>query len=162
MVDWSQYFYYEDGHLFRKVATGPTTKAGDKAGGLDDKGYLTVRYNNTKFKAHRIIWEMHFGVIPKGYEIDHIDHNRLNNKLENLRLATRSQNVRNTPITSKNKSGYKGVSWNKQMSKWVVQIRQNNMKKHIGYFENVIEAAKAYDSALKTIDPTYGSFNFGE
>ena len=162
MVDWSKYFYYENGHLFRKIATGPTTRVGEKVGGLDDKGYITVRCNNTKFKAHRIIWEMHFGKIPENYEIDHIDRNKTNNNLENLRLATRSQNVRNISITSKNKSGYKGVSWNKQVSKWVVQIRQNKIKKHIGYFDNVIEAAKAYDNALKSIDPIYGNFNFGE
>jgi len=161
MVDWSKYFYYKDGHLHRKVATGPTTKINDKAGAINGKGYICVRLFNRKFMAHRIIWELHYGEIPKGFEIDHVDMNKANNLLGNLRLATRSQNMLNKKLNPRNTSGYRGVNWNKAAKKWQARIFVNTKPILLGHFDDVLEAAKAYDNALTTYKLEHGRFNLG-
>jgi hypothetical protein len=162
MVDWSKYFYYKEGHLYRKIATGPTTKVGDKAGGINGKGYICVRLFNKKFMAHRIIWEMHYGEIPEGFEVDHKDMSKANNSIENLRLATRSQNMLNKKVISTNSSGYRGVSWNKAAEKWQARIFVNKKPVLLGHFNDVVNAAKAYDNALKEYKLEHGRFNLGE
>jgi hypothetical protein len=77
----------------------------------------------------------HYGYIPK--ELDHIDGNKLNNKIENLRPANRMQNSHNTKIPNTNKSGTKGVSWIKRLQKWVVQLQVNNKKMYFGLYNDV-------------------------
>ena len=81
---------------------------------------------------------------PDGYEVDHIDGDGLNNRRSNLRVATHSQNCANRKMRSDNKSGYKGVSWNKQMQKWHAQCRYLGKNYRLGYFDDVLDAAKAY------------------
>jgi hypothetical protein len=160
-VNWSEYFYYEDGHLFRKVATGPTTKVGDKAGGINGKGYICVRLFNKKFMAHRIIWNILKGDIPKGFEVDHVDGNKTNNKIENLRLATRSQNMLNKKLKSTNTSGYRGVTFNKAAKKWQARIFVDKLPILLGHFTEITEAAKAYDEAVKKFGLTHARLNLG-
>lgn len=162
MIDWSEYFYYEDGHLFRKVATGPTTKVNDKAGGVNGKGYVCVRLFNKKFMAHRVIWNLLKGEIPNGFEVDHIDGVKSNNKIENLRLATRSQNMLNKKIISSNTSGYRGVNFNKAANKWQARIFVNKKPVLLGHFIEVLEAAKAYDNAVKEFGLSHARLNLGE
>lgn len=87
---------------------------------------------------------------------DHIDGDGLNNCRSNLREATHAQNVRNAPKRIDNRSGYKGVSWSASSSKWVAQINEaGRRRKHLGYFTDPAEAARAYDAAALAI---YGSF----
>jgi len=86
----------------------------------------------------------------KGELIDHIDGDGLNNQRSNLRVATHSQNMRNSKIPINNTSGYKGVYWSKEKNKWCAQIKIDYKNKHLGYFDNKIDAAKAYnEGALK-------------
>lgn len=84
---------------------------------------------------------------PDNLEIDHIDGNRLNNQKSNLRLATSSQNKINRGPRIDNKSGYKGVSWHSQRKKWTARIMINGNNKHLGLFENLVEAARSYNVA---------------
>lgn len=87
---------------------------------------------------------------PIGIEIDHIDGNRLNNQKSNLRFATSSQNKINRGARKDNSSGFKGVSWNKNLKKWGVRLMINKKYKHLGLFKDKIEAAKVYnENALK-------------
>lgn len=86
----------------------------------------------------------------KNQEIDHIDRNRLNNQKSNLRLATSSQNKHNVGLRNDNTSGYKGVCWHKNLSKWLASIYINGRHTHIGLYKDKVEAAKAYNEmALK-------------
>jgi len=84
---------------------------------------------------------------PLGVEVDHRDGDGLNNQRYNLRLATHSQNLCNRGKQRNNTSGYKGVSWFKRVGKWHARIQINGRDKHLGYFDILEEAARAYNVA---------------
>jgi len=84
---------------------------------------------------------------PYGMETDHADGNKLNNCKVNLRICNRSQNEANRGKDKDNISGRKGVSWDKYHKKWHAQIVVNSIRKHLGYFTDIEEAAKAYKEA---------------
>ena len=86
---------------------------------------------------------------PDGTHVDHIDGNRLDNRKVNLRFCTNQQNGCNRGKNKNNKSGFKGVSWNENASKWMATIRFNYKQIHLGYFTDVLDAASAYASAAK-------------
>jgi len=92
--------------------------------------------------------------------IDHKDRNPLNNCRDNLREATKSQNMANSKRALNNTSGYNGVHFSKCKYKWVAQIGFNNTRKHLGYFNTPEEAAKAYDKAAKQYFGEFAFFNF--
>lgn len=96
-----------------------------------------------KFGAHRIIWKMHYGVEPPPI-IDHIDGNGLNNRIDNLREATIYQNGWNSKRSARNKSGFKGVSFNTEKNKWRAAIHVQGKTRLIGYFSTPEEAGEAY------------------
>lgn len=100
----------ETGILTWKVKTSKSVKIGDVAGFKNSKGHLQVGINRIKYLAHRIIWIMCEGEIPSGYEIDHINMIKNDNRLSNLRLSTSSQNGMNKNTHKDNKSGIKGLS----------------------------------------------------
>jgi hypothetical protein len=100
---------------------------------------------------------------PDHLFVDHINHNGLDNRKANLRLATCAQNSYNRIYFRKsNSSKYTGVSWNKQEKKWAVVIGYNKKNKFIGYFKDEIQAAKAYDQAAKEYHGEFASLNFKE
>jgi len=94
---------------------------------------------------------------PERLDIDHINHDKLDNQRSNLRSVTRSQNKMNTPITKANKSGVKGVWWDKIRSKWHVIIRINGKSKFLGRTESLEEAKNIYDINAKRL---FGSFAY--
>lgn len=87
--------------------------------------YLRVKVNQKIYMCHRLIWVMVHGGIPEGMEIDHINGNGTDNRLNNLRLVTPSGNKKNRSLQSNNKSGYPGVSWDRRMKKWRCQAWSN-------------------------------------
>lgn len=105
---------------------------------------------------HRVIMELHLGItLTRTDEVDHIHHNTLDNRISELRLATKSQNQCNRKINKNNKSGYKGVRWHEVNNKWVAYARHNGKRKHLGYYNTAEEAYTAYcDFALNN----YGEF----
>lgn len=123
-------------------------------------GYMKIcRYLKTEFGTvkeeyyfHRLI--MNF---PKAFEIDHVNRNKLDNRIENLRLATRGENQVNKNKAKNCTSKYRGVSYNNRQKKWVAYINHDGKRKHIGYFENEDEAAIAYNICSKE---KYGQFAF--
>lgn len=104
---------------------------------------------------------MHNLILPGG-EVDHIDHDGLNNQRSNLRLATRRQNTGNMrPRRAPGTSVYKGVCWNKKCQKWRVLINsETGSRTHVGLFVSEIEAAHAYDEAARRIYGEFACVNF--
>lgn len=92
--------------------------------------------------------------------IDHINRNTLDNRKENLRACTPSQNLFNRGKNSNNKSGFKGVSWNKEKKKWIVRItKPGGRQAHVGYFNSKIEGAKAFNEAALKYHKEYACLN---
>jgi hypothetical protein len=130
-------FDYRDGNLYRKISLG-RTKAGDKVGFVNDKGYVAVNIDKQCIVLHRIIWMMQHGEMP--VLIDHIDGDRQNNRIENLRLANRFGNAQNKKLHRNNTSGVKGVYWHKQTCKWKASIVANGKIYHLGLHLSIQEA----------------------
>jgi len=127
-------FEYKDGDLYWLVDMIPNKTKGNKAGRLHKNGYFRTSIAKKLYTNHRLIFLYHYGYLPKF--VDHIDGNKLNNKIENLREATISQNAQNSKKPNNNKSGVKGVDWSKIHKKWRVQINVDGKQKYFGtYFD---------------------------
>jgi hypothetical protein len=99
--------------------------------------------------------------VPDGMVADHINHDGMDNRSANLRAATRAQNMRNRKKYARTcSSRYKGVHWYKQYSKWTAKIRFDNKRIFLGYFEDEVEAARAYDRAAMKYHGEFASLNF--
>lgn len=159
VINWHYYFTYKSGHIYWKVSPTNGVHIGDHAGNDSGLGYLRVRVNYRLYLVSRIIWEMHNGPIPEGYEIDHIDHNTLNNDITNLRMVSHYENTLNAPMRKDNKSGYVGVIWHKASSKWMAYVQVNKKRKHLGLFDSIDEAVAARRQAEKenNYHPNHGS-----
>lgn len=139
-----KHFSYSNGNLFWKVPSTRSVKVGQKAGSLDSHGYLRVVLFGKRMFVHRIIWVLKTGKqLSSNIEIDHINNNPLDNRFENLRLATRSENQQNKLISKNNSSGVKGVSWDKLRKKWQAHSNLNGRKIGLGRFSNIADAEKA-------------------
>lgn len=113
---------------------------------VDSKGYLHGNIGGQKFRAHRVMWLMYYYEWPIG-EIDHIDGNRKNNIISNLRDVSAIVNRRNARMFSHNTSGVNGVYWNAKIRKWCAQIKINGWPKHLGSFTSIEDAASARKAA---------------
>jgi hypothetical protein len=117
--------------------------------------YAVRKENGKSIKMHREILNA-----PDHLVVDHIDHNGLNNRKSNLRLCTFAENCRNLRNSRHKTSKYKGVCWNKKLKKWAAAISCNNKTYHLGYFQDEIEAAKAYDKAARIYHGEFAALNF--
>jgi len=133
-------FEYRDGKLYNKTARNSRTKIGGIAGCCSSK-YSMVTINAIPWQLSRIIFMMHHNYVPE--YVDHINGNKKDDRIENLRAATPHQNQCNHPLQSKNKSGVKGVSWVKKYQKWYACIRVNGKTKNLGLFSK-LESAKEF------------------
>lgn len=134
-------FFYENGDFYWKVKPTKRYAIGMKAGTLSKRGCLHISFDGKVYKAHRLIFLYHHGYLPA--EIDHIDGNPLNNRIENLRPASRSENLRNTKKRVDNKSGYKGICWDKRSEKWRTVCSVNKKQYSAGYFKDLEMAIKS-------------------
>jgi hypothetical protein len=141
-----QLFTYDNGKLFWRVSRTNSVRIGNEAGSTrNDNGRRIINLDGKVVYAHRMIFLFHHGWLPA--EIDHIDRNPSNNRIENLRSVTRAENQRNTGLRKDNTSGVKGVCWYEPTKRWTAQIRINGVRKRLGYFKNLEEAAAVMDSA---------------
>ena len=116
---------------------------------LTNKGYV---YNHQLGVIHRLIMNC-----PDDKQIDHINHDKLDNRKENLRICTNRQNNMNKGLYSHNTSGYTGVSWDKEKSKWEASIKVKGVKKHLGYFGTKDDAV---DRRKKAEEKYFGEFRY--
>lgn len=146
----SAYLTYDPdaGHLKWRVSSG-RAKAGMVAG-CEAKGYVLIGIQGRLLKAHRLAWLLHYGKEPKG-DIDHINGVRSDNRIANLREASHSQNMHNRVADKDNRSGVKGVCWNKWKQKWMAYVNG----KHIGYFLSKSDAESAVKAARENL---HGAF----
>lgn len=130
---------------------------GDIAGSLHKRtGYRYIGIAGKKYKAHRIAWLMVYGEMPR-FGIDHINGVRHDNRLVNLRLATYAENQQNRKLDVRNKSGYTGVFWSKELGRWRARICVNRKVSNLGVFDSPEQAHQAYVQAkakLHTFNPT--------
>lgn len=127
-------FELKDGQLFRKKSVSNNTKVGDKVGTFTAQGYVQVKIKGKLHSAHHIVYKMLNN--KEAVLLDHIDGNKSNNKIENLREATSSQNAINAKKIA-NKSGCKNVLWQKSRQNWIVKLHVNGNQKYIGEFKDV-------------------------
>lgn len=147
----SQLLRYEPdtGKLFWVVRKKGGKGYGSEAGYMNKKiGYMYVGINRYRCLVHRIAWLLHYGYAPD-CQIDHIDRNRSNNRIDNLRLAQRNEkdNHQNKSISSNNTSGALGVYWHKAAKKWCSEIWVDNIKHYLGIFEEFEDAVAARKAA---------------
>jgi hypothetical protein len=130
----------ETGLFYRLVRSGPSMP-GSIAGGKCGNGYVLISIDNKQHYAHRLAWLYITGKMPENL-IDHKNMDKADNRFQNLREATHSQNIANKK--SYGKSGFKGVTWWARDNNWKAQIEVNGKNKHIGYFNTPEEAHEAY------------------
>lgn len=136
------------GVFTRKVTLNSRFKVGDIVGVQRPDGYLRMSVDDINYFAHRLAWLHVYGVWADE-QIDHINRVRSDNRIENLREATRSENAQNIAMFSTNTSGFKGVSYDSSRGKWAAKIGILGLgkQKTLGRFPSAEEAAKAYAKA---------------
>jgi len=164
-----EYFDYRDGHLYWK-AERPlscfkdvrarniwhTRYASKMAGCIRNDGYRVINIGGTMHLAHRLIWAMHHGGLTSGIEIDHINMDRSDNSISNLRLASRSENARNIKTPRHNTSGFKGVVFNSCRGKWYAQIKVMGINHFLGSYSTPELAHDAYCKASLRLHGSFG------
>lgn len=138
-------FMYDEasGELRWSGNYGPRARAGALVGSVDSHGYLQTKLTGRMVLLHRIVWMMFNDSYPE--QIDHIDRDRLNNRIDNLRAATNMTNQHNAGIRKDNTSGCAGVT--SKNGRWQVRIQVNGNRLHLGTFNSVDEAVAEYKRA---------------
>jgi hypothetical protein len=135
-----EYFDYSEGNLIWQISKG-RVKKGTIAGSPDGKGYIAVKINQKAYGLHRLIWLWHG--LELSQQLDHIDRNPRNNRIENLRLATPSMNQWNTSKADG------GVSFHKAAKKYRARIKIHNKEIYLGVYKTYDEAKKVRDEAAR-------------
>lgn len=155
---WDLFDYCEKGYLVRKKSgQGPSNKAGSIVGYIPkfktrNNRYVTTAINKQHYCVHKLIYMYHHGYMPE--QLDHINRDTLDNRIENLREATSSENAQNRKLFANNSSGAKGVSWSERNKAWFVYVNVKKRRKNVGYFRDfelahlvAIEAREKYHGA---------------
>ena len=138
----------ETGIFTWKVGSANQVKAGNIAGSPTGLGYLRIVLQRRGYQAHRLAWLYVYGNWPEG-QLDHINRNRSDNRISNLREVSNKQNQQNRSKPSNNSSGHPGVFWHKQHARWQAYITHNQKKAHLGCFTDIEEAVAARKAAEK-------------
>ena len=142
----------ETGHFRWRVKLSSKSKIGSLAGCVNDDGYVLIRIDGLRHRAHRLAFLYMTGVWPRE-TVDHINRETSDNRWQNLRAATRSENLWNARAHRDNRTGLKGVSFHR--GRWVAQIAKNGTHKWLGTFDNAISAHRAYAAAATAM---HGAF----
>lgn len=157
------HFYYDPTSktgLRWKYGNGTRMRANDVAGGNQAGGYFGVKFKARDYMVHRIIYELEIGELGPQDGVDHINGNRMDNRVENLRKANVSQNTRNQAKQPGKTSKYKGVTFCKKSSKWKTTVKAEGKSIHLGMYKDEASAALAYDYGAKFYAGEYAWLNF--
>jgi hypothetical protein len=170
-LDWDEYIrenirYDPKTGLLWWIKQGGPKRRTDKPVGTDNgSGYHIFGVSKASvskhFRCHKVAWFLHYGEWPDGH-IDHINRDKQDNRMVNLRLASSSENGMNSSKQKGATSQYKGVSWYAKYKKWRSTIMKDGVQKHLGHYNTEEEAARAYDKAAKEIFGEYANLNFPE
>lgn len=138
----------ETGYFRWLINRGGKARAGCIAGKRNSAGHVQIMVGDKLYLAHRLAWLAEYGRWPT--EIDHINGIKNDNRLCNLREATRIQNLANRPAPKNNTSGMKGVSWHKKQRQWVAGMTINGKKKYLGGFDDAKEAQRAFQDFARS------------
>jgi hypothetical protein len=127
-----------------------SSKAGNVAGSIERHGYRVIGINDWVYKAHRLAWLLTHGEFPAD-EIDHINGDRADNRLCNLRAVSHGDNLRNARRPVHNKSGHVGVIWHRSGKKWMAYITARGVRTHLGLYSNISDAIAARKSAQQRL-----------
>lgn len=142
------YFEYRDGHLYWKVTVGTRALKGSRAGKLRKDGYFDVGLKGKYYLVHRVVFHIVNGYLPS--VIDHIDHNRSNNLVENLREASYSNNTWNARKLKIKSTAYKGIRLTKN-GKFEARVAKNGLTYQVGTFSTIDEALEAVQIVRKDL-----------
>lgn len=131
----------------KRIGRGARIRVGLPAGTVNNQGYIYIRLFGQRYAAHRLFWLLYYKKDPGNKFIDHIDRNKLNNKIANLRLVTKSQNGLNISPPANNKTGIVGVHYCIITQKFVAQIKVNSQTRFLGRFKNIEDAIAARKKA---------------
>lgn len=145
--------YDQETGIFTSKVSRSNIKIGDTIGS-PNKGYLDASVDGVRYKMHRLAWLYVYGEYPSEY-IDHINGNKTDNRICNLREATNQQNQYNVGLSTQNTSGYKGVYLHKPTGKWRARIRIDKKQKDLGSFSTPQEAYSAYAHMASIIQGDY-------
>lgn len=128
-MNFSDFVYYDEkeGCLRWSYDVGPRARYKQKAGHLTPQGYIRIKIQGVSIFAHRVVWIMLKGPIPEGLEIDHIDGNRSNNKIENLRLSQHRENMRNQKVQIRSTTGVKGVDFDRKSGLYRARVKTDGV-----------------------------------
>lgn len=142
-----QLFHYDpDTGVFINIFPRKKAALMGQAGYLRPDGYIEISFDYTRVSAHRLAWFYMYGVWPED-QLDHIDRNRSNNAIRNLRPATNKQNMENANVQRNNTSGFRGVSKAETKGKWCAYIKHNGVKISLGTFDSIEGALSARKAA---------------
>jgi hypothetical protein len=142
----------DTGVFTRRVDVGRRHKAGSVCGNLLRNGYVRIGIGGHSYKAHRLAWLYVYGAWPQD-QIDHLNHNKTDNRIDNLRDVTSAQNQQNRRCVAKNTSGHLGVAWATDMQRWLAGIKVGGKSYHLGYFENLADAVAARKAGERIYHP---------
>lgn len=134
--------------LFRWKANDRWRNVYRVPGTIDARGYRVIKINGKTYKCGRLAWYLSSGAWPQG-EIDHINRDKQDNRLSNLRDVTRSENQTNIPARTPSKK--KGIYWRKDCGKWIVLVRRNYKLTYLGLFPSIEEAEKAQTAYMESV-----------
>lgn len=142
----------DTGVFTRRLSLSPRWPVGEVVGGLNKRGYVNVRLAGVMFLAHRLAYAYVHGALPAGAQIDHVNGDKTNNSIRNLRLATASQNKQNIHKNCQNNTtGVRGVS--PRRGRYRVQICVDGKRIHLGYRRTLTEAAALRTDAERNLHP---------
>jgi hypothetical protein len=148
----------ETGVFVRTGLVKTSKRAGSVVGRIDQKGYRVTMIRYHYYLLHRVAWLFHYGQWPPA-DIDHINGDRADNRISNLRLATRKENSRNRKLHYTNTSGFRGVTWDRSKMRWKAKITVNGKSRTLGNYVDIADAAAAYEKAAAV---HYGEFRRDE
>ena len=141
--------HYDNGKLYWKVTRPGKIKAGAPVGCDHCAGYRQVMIDRKRYLSHRVVFLLHHGYIPKC--LDHINGDKSDNRIENLREATIGENQYNRQANTNNTSGIKGVTWHTRNKRWQAQINVNSKPVYLGQFKSIEEAGEVVRRAREQL-----------